>query len=54
VSGRCASEKIKDTEKLVHLSFQEEVLESIDTIETLVCGGLATQGQGPYTLAAAL
>jgi len=31
VSGRCASENIRDTEKLVNLSSQEEVLESIDT-----------------------
>jgi len=31
VSGKCASERIRDTEKLVHLSCQEEVLELIDT-----------------------
>ncbi|XP_052850685.1 uncharacterized protein LOC128261177 [Drosophila gunungcola] len=31
VSGRCASENNKNAEKMVHLSCQEEALESIDT-----------------------
>jgi len=31
VSGRGASEKIRDSEKLVHLSCRAEVLESVDT-----------------------